>query len=181
MGGLVARSAHHTGTAAKHGWPRKLRRLVFLGTPHHGAPLERGGHWIDLLLEKTPYTAPFARLGKIRSAGITDLRHGSVLHEDWHGRDRFAHGEDPRRPVPLPEGVRCYAIAATTGKSAGDVGDSQPGDGLVPLASALGRHDDPCFALAFPKPNQWIAYDTGHLDLLSQPAVYERIRSWLAD
>jgi len=181
MGELVVRSAHHAGTAAQHGWPRALRKLVFLGTPHHGAPLERGGHWIDLLLEKTPYTAPFARLGKIRSAGITDLRHGSVLDEDWQGRDRFAHGEDPRRPVPLPEGVRCYAIAATTRKSAGDCGDRLPGDGLVPLASALGRHDDPRFALAFPEPNQWIAYDTGHLDLLSEPAVYERIRSWLAD
>jgi pimeloyl-ACP methyl ester carboxylesterase len=181
MGGLVARSAHHHGTAAQHRWPRTLRKLVFLGTPHHGAPLERGGNWINLLLEQTPYTAPFARLAKIRSAGITDLRHGSVLDEDWQGRDRFARGADPRRPVPLPDGVRCYAIAATTGRSAGDLGDRLLGDGLVPLASALGRHDDPGFALAFPPPNQWIAYDTGHLGLLSQPAVYERLRSWLAD
>ena len=181
MGGLVARSAHHSGTAANHGWPRQLRKLVMLGTPHHGAPLERGGHWIDILLEKTLYTAPFARLGKIRSAGITDLRHGSVLEEDWRGRDRFAHGETPRRPVALPDGVRCYAIAATTGKSAGDLSDRLLGDGLVPLASALGRHPDPRFALAFPPVNQWIAYDTGHLELLSKAAVYERIRSWLAD
>jgi pimeloyl-ACP methyl ester carboxylesterase len=181
MGGLVARSAYHTGTAAKHLWPRKLRKLVLLGTPHHGAPLERGGHWIDLLLEKTPYTAPFARLGKIRSAGITDLRHGTVLQEDWQGRDRFAHGGDRRRPVALPEGVRCYAIAATTAKSAGDLRSGVSGDGLVPLASALGRHDDPRLALAFPEANQWIAYDTGHLGLLNNRAVYERIRSWLAD
>jgi PGAP1-like protein len=181
MGGLVARSAHHSGTAAKHRWPRKLSKLVMLGTPHHGAPLERGGHWIDLLLEKTPYTAPLARLGKIRSAGITDLRHGSVVEDDWQGRDRFAHGADRRHPVALPEGVRCYAIAATTGKSAGYPGNRAPSDGLVPLASALGRHDDPRLALAFPEANQWIAYNTGHLGLLSHPAVYERIRSWLAD
>lgn len=181
MGGLVARSAYHSGAAAKHRWPRKLRKLVLLGTPHHGAPLERGGHWIDLLLEKTPYTAPFARLGKIRSAGITDLRHGSVLAEDWQGRDRFAPGKDPRRPVALPKGVQCYAIAATTATSAGDRRNRVPGDGLVPLASALGRHDDPRLALAFPEANQWIAYDTTHLGLLSHPAVYERIRGWLAD
>ena len=181
MGGLLARSAHYHGTAAQHRWPRLLRKLVFLGTPHHGAPLERGGNWIDLLLEQTPYTAPFARLGKIRSAGITDLRHGSVLDEDWQGRDRFARSADPRRPVPLPDGVRCYAIAATTGKSAGDLGDRLLGDGLVPLASALGRHDEAGFALAFAQANQSIAYDTGHLGLLNQPAVYERLRSWLAD
>ncbi len=181
MGGLLARSAHYHGTAAQQRWPRLLRTLVFLGTPHHGAPLERGGSWIDLLLEQTPYTAPFARLGKIRSAGITDLRHGSVLDEDWQGRDRFARGADPRRPVPLPDGVRCYAIAATTGKSAGDLGDRLLGDGLVPLASALGRHDEAGFELAFPPTNQAIVYDTGHLGLLNQPAVYERLRGWLAD
>jgi len=77
--------------------------------------------------------------------------------------------------------VRCYAIAATTGKSAGDLGDRLLGDGLVPLASALGRHDEAGFALAFAQANQSIAYDTGHLGLLNQPAVYERLRSWLAD
>ena len=179
MGGLVARSALHSGTVAKHGWPRRLRKLVMLGTPHHGAPLERGGHWIDLLLDATPYTAPFARLGKIRSAGITDLRHGSLLEEDWKGHDRFAHRQAPR-PVPLPEGVRCYAVAATMGKSEGDLGDRLLGDGLVPLASALARHDDPRLALAFPAAHQRIVYDAGHLDLLTHPAVYEQMRTWLA-
>jgi len=63
MGGLVARSAHHYATLGGLAWRGKLRKLVFLGTPHHGAPLERGGHWIDILLEATPYTAPLARLG----------------------------------------------------------------------------------------------------------------------
>ena len=115
MGGLVARSACHYGAAAGHAWLRHLRTLVFLGTPHHGAPMERGGNWIDLLLGISPYSAPLARLGKIRSAGITDLRYGNLTHEDWQGRDRFARG-DRRRFVPLPEGVRCYAIAATTAK-----------------------------------------------------------------
>jgi pimeloyl-ACP methyl ester carboxylesterase len=181
MGGLVARSALHSGTAAEHAWPRMLRKLVMLGTPHHGAPLERGGHWIDLLLEATPFTAPFGRLGRIRSAGITDLRHGTLLDDEWHGHDRFAHGDAPRRPVPLPDDVECYAIAATRGKSAGTLGDRVMGDGLVPLASALGRHRDPAFALAFPAAHQRVIYDASHLDLLSHPDVYEQIRSWLAD
>ena len=44
MGGLVARSACHHGLAAGPTWPKVLRKLVFLGTPHHGSPLERGGH-----------------------------------------------------------------------------------------------------------------------------------------
>jgi hypothetical protein len=180
MGGLVARSAHHYGTVAGHAWRRRLRRLVFLGTPHHGAALERGGHRLHRLFDQTPYTAPFARLGKIRSAGITDLRHGSLLDEDWHGRDRFAHGEDARRPVPLPDGVECFAVGATTGRSPRDLRGRLLGDGLVPLASALGRHRDPRLTLALPESRQWIACDTSHFELLSRPEVYERIHAWFA-
>src|SRR5262245_3405203 len=180
MGGLGSRSAHHYATLAGHAWPRRLRKLVFLGTPHHGASLERAGHRLHRLVEKTPYAAPLSRLGKIRSAGITDLRHGNLVDEDWQGRDRFAHGNDTRRPVPLPEGVACFTIAATKGKVAHDLPSRLVGDGLVPLASALGRHADPRFALAFPEANQWIACDTGHFGLLDRPAVYARIRDWLA-
>jgi len=179
-GGLVARSAHHYGTVAGHRWRRHLRKLVFLGTPHHGAALERGGHRLHRLFDRTPYTAPFARLGKIRSAGITDLRHGSLLDEDWHGRDRFAHGEDARRPVPLPAGVDCFAIGATMGSTPRDLRGRLLGDGIVPLPSALGRHRDPQFTLALPKSHQWIARDMSHFDLLSRPQVYERIHAWLA-
>jgi pimeloyl-ACP methyl ester carboxylesterase len=192
MGGLVARSAMHCGTLAGHAWPLHLKAMVFLGAPHHGAPMERGGHWIDVLLQSTPYTAPFARLGRVRSAGITDLRHGSTRDEDWHGRDRFAHGHDTRCPLPLPEGVACHAIAATATKARPDepavglVSDVGPrvtalsGDGLVPVASALGRHVDSRFALAFAPSNQAIAWGCGHLDLLSSPAVYAQLRQWLA-
>ena len=53
------------------------------------------------------------------------------------------------------------------------------GDGLVPVASALGLHADPRLALAIPASHRWIATSTGHLDLLSSPAVYERLRDWL--
>ncbi len=37
MGGLVARSACHHGRLARHAWLKHLDKLVFLGTPHHGA------------------------------------------------------------------------------------------------------------------------------------------------
>jgi hypothetical protein len=181
MGGLVARSAHHYATVAGHAWTARLRKLVFLGTPHHGAPLERGGHRLHHFVDALPYAAPLARLGRIRSAGITDLRHGNVLDEDWDGTDRFVHGDDRRRPVPLPAGVDCFAIAATTARGARGLRARLVGDGLVPLASALGRHREPRFRLAFPASHRWIARDTGHLELLSRRPVYERIRGWLGD
>jgi pimeloyl-ACP methyl ester carboxylesterase len=180
MGGLVARSACHYGALARHEWLRRADKLVFIGTPHHGAPLERGGNWVDMLLSTSAYSAPLARLGKIRSAGITDLRFGNLVDEDWNERDRFERGGDLRVALPLPEGVACYAIAATTGKTAGDLSDRLIGDGVVPLASALGRHANPRLALTFDESRQWVAYGTNHLDLLSQPDVYVQIKRWLA-
>src|SRR4051794_24031168 len=113
MGGLVARSACHAGERAGHRWRARLGSLITLGTPHHGAPLERGGHWVDRLLEVSRYSAPFGRLARIRSAGITDLRFGNVLDEHWQGADRFAQRSDRRAPLALPVGVACYAIAGT--------------------------------------------------------------------
>jgi pimeloyl-ACP methyl ester carboxylesterase len=180
MGGLVARSACLYGEAAGHSWRGKLRKLIFLGTPHHGAPLERVGNWVDVVVGKTPYAAAFGRFGKIRSAGVTDLRYGNLLDEDWQGRDRFAREPDPRRPVPLPENVACYAIAATAATSPGALKDRLLGDGLVPVMSALGRHKDPAKNLKFAPDRQWIACETGHLDLLSRRDVYERIAGWLS-
>ncbi|NTU78823.1 MAG: alpha/beta hydrolase [Chloroflexales bacterium] len=179
MGGLVSRSAWHYAAAAGHAWPRHLRSLVFLGTPHHGAPLERGGNWLNLLLGVSPYTAAFTRLGNIRSAGITDLRYGNLLDEDWEGHDRFAHVGDKRQPVPLPDSVRCYAVAATTGKAPGDLSDKLIGDGLVPVSSALGHHHDPHMALSFPESRQWVGYAMNHMELLDRPEVYAQLRQWL--
>ena len=181
MGGLVSRSACYYGAIAGHGWLRKLRKLVFLGTPHHGAPLERGGNWVDVILGKTPYTEPLARIGKIRSAGITDLRFGYIIDDHWQGRDRFAHSLDIRRPVPLPKDVLCFAIAVSTGKKMGDFRDRFLGDGLVQVGSALGRHEKSGLTLWFPEQRQWVGYGINHMELLSHPNVYKQIRRWLAD
>jgi pimeloyl-ACP methyl ester carboxylesterase len=179
MGGLVARSAIATGQALGLRWPGRVQDLAFLGTPQHGAPLERAGHGADWLLASNPFTAPFARLGQIRSAGITDLRHGHVQDADWRGRDRFASGADHRVPLPLPDGVRCFAVAATLAGQRSRVTERLTGDGLVPLDSALGRHEVPALRLEVPRERQRIVYRTGHLDLLSSPVVAAQLRDWL--
>lgn len=213
MGGLVARSACAHGARLGHDWFDRLDAIVFLGTPHRGAPLERGGHWFESLLEVSPYSAPFARLGRIRSAGITDLRHGTVLDANC-GSDRIdrangangaggangasganrangasgasgadrgpAPSADTGEIAPLPRQVRCLAIAGTLGSRGGDLKDRLVGDGLVPLASALGRGGRSHRSL-FARDSQWVSYETSHLDLLARPAVYRRLRQWLAD
>ena len=177
MGGLVARSAVAQAQAAGLAWPQRLSRLVFLGTPHHGAPLERAGNWLHRVMDISPYVAPFTRLSRIRSEGITDLRHGNLLARDWQGASRFDHG-DLRLPLPLPEGVECFAIASTAG--APDSAGSVLGDGLVRVDSALGRHKRQAMDLGLDKAHTWVGHGIHHLDLLCDPAVYRRLLGWLA-
>ena len=119
MGGLVLRSAMaHGGTGAK------LSRAVFLGTPHLGAPLERAGNWITTIAELNAYSAPFAQLARLRSAGIRDLRHGSRAPLEWEGQ--------------------VFAVAGELGRSGTD--------GLVPVDSALGAGVLECAeAIALPR------------------------------
>ncbi len=152
MGGLVARSACDHARDAGHRWLAWLGKLACLGTPHHGAPLERAGNLVEVLVGVSPYAAPLARLGGIRSDGIKDLRYGLQ--------------------APLPERIACFAIAGRSGRLLGD--------GLVPVASALGHHDDPRLELAFPREHQHVVDGCDHLGLLSSPAVFERLAGWLA-
>jgi pimeloyl-ACP methyl ester carboxylesterase len=169
MGGLVSRSACHVAEEAHQVWRKKLRALITLGTPHHGAPLERGGNWVDVLLGVSRYSAPLAKLGHLRSAGVTDLRYGNVLDVHWEGRDRFAREGDPRGELSLPEGVRCFAVAASLGPGRGD--------GLVPVDSALGRHEK--LSLLFPEAHCFTVMNASHLDLLDRSEVYAKLVEWL--
>lgn len=181
MGGLVARSACFYGRAGRQAWLGKLRHMVFLGTPHHGVPLERAANRLGAALDAHLLTAPLARLARLRSAGITDLRHGYLVDEDWQGLDRFAHAHGLGRAIPLPRAVQCYAIAGTTGGRPGDLRDRLLGDGLIPLDTALGRHADPARVLDFGARRTAIACGVHHFELLSHVVVYERIRDWLSD
>ncbi len=177
MGGLVARSAIHHGALMQRGglrWPVRVNDLVCLGTPHQGAPLERAGHGVDLLLSAAPYAAPLARLGKVRSAGINDLRLGNILSTP-SGDD----GTHRCAQVSLPDSTRCFAVAASLGPATGDLKGKLLGDGLVPVPSALGQHHEHGRRLAFAPECQAVVHETGHLDLLSSTEVYGLLRQWL--
>ena len=174
MGGLVARSACHYAAADRLAWLPLLSKMVFLGTPHHGAPLEQAGSVIDFLLGATPYSAPLARIGLVRSAGIQDLRHGNLIDENL-GRKR----PNASQQVSLPAGVKCYAIAAVQGDSTQRMRNKVLGDGLVPVDSALGQHLGASHSLGFPPDNTCVLPHMNHFDLLSRDEVYQQLLTWL--
>ena len=152
MGGLVARSACEHARLADAPWLDRLRHLVFLGTPHRGAVLERAGKRVDGLLRLSPYTAPFVALGGTRSAGIQDLGHGRVT----------ADGS----PAALPAGVACHAIAGSLRRG---------GDGLVSVASALAQRGPGLGPM-----DTVVIRNAGHLALLDHGEVVVALKRWLA-
>lgn len=165
MGGLVIRSA--IAQAGRRRWLKRLQRLVTLGTPHQGAPLERGGQQVQQLLNVSAYSRPLALLAARRSAGIRDLRHASLLEAD----------AGKASVLPLPDGVACYAVAATTTKKPSGSPARWLGDGLVPVASALGQHRSAARRLAFT--DTALFTGLGHLALQTDAAVLQQLQHWL--
>lgn len=184
MGGLVARSACYYAESEAEDynssqWLEHVQSLVTLGTPHHGAVLERGGKLVDEILGAHPFTEPISWLGKIRSKGVTDLGYGNVRDEDWLG---CCGVDDFRKPTPLPKSVRCLAIAGVLGDMNSSsnrlLADNIRGDGLVSLASALGRgHSHATLNLEFEE--EQTIFGQGHVGLLSSEEVHDAMLSFL--
>jgi pimeloyl-ACP methyl ester carboxylesterase len=175
MGGLVARSAAHQAAASDLAWVAKLRHVVGLGAPHHGAPLERAVGQGARAMAKLPETAPFATWLNRRSVGIKDLRHGAFIEQDWAGVDPDGCLDDRRTASEFLHGVHYYAVSATLSRAPrGPLAH----DLLVQHSSACGAH--PIRPLRFEAHRTLHLGGRHHFDLLSDPLVYERLRTWLA-
>ena len=178
MGGLLMRSACYYANKTRQEWLQHCKHIIFLGTPHHGALLEKGGNWLNTMLKVSPYTEPFTKITNIRSCGITDLRYGNIVDEDWNQHQRFEHSQDQRVLVPLPENISCYAIASTTSEKQDSlIADSIVGDGLVTVNSAFGVHKER--DLNIPEQNRWLGRKINHNQLLENKEVYQVIKNWL--
>jgi pimeloyl-ACP methyl ester carboxylesterase len=179
MGGLVTRSALFYGEEEQKSWTNLTKKIVFLGTPHHGSHIERKGNYLDLILESVPYAKPFAKLGKIRSAGVTDLRYGNLVDEDWQDKNRFELKKDYKKHIPLSENIEFYSIAAVFGKEKSYLKNRFSGDSLVSVKSALGKHKNSTKNLDFKKENTFTVYENNHSDLLSNPKISKILKKWL--
>ena len=177
MGGLVARSACHYAQREGHRWTGAVRHVFCLGSPHLGAPLEKGVNALGWALGRVPETRPLANVLNVRSAGIKDLRFGSCAEEDWCECDPDELLTDRCHDVPFLPGARFYFVAATLSRRPGDPLGAILGDLLVrvPSASGAGRRRQIGFAI---EDGHHVGGVT-HFDLLNHPAVYEQIRGWI--
>jgi pimeloyl-ACP methyl ester carboxylesterase len=178
MGGLVARSACHTASERGDRWVRLVRHAVTLGTPHTGAPVEQAIQVASAALGALPETRPFAGLLRRRSAGIRDLRQGSLVDEDWRDRDPDALRAAACREVPLLDGATHHFVAATVTRGAEHPVGRLVGDWLVLYPSACGRSRTR--RIPFRVEDGLHVGGTHHLALLNHPQVYARLREWLA-
>jgi pimeloyl-ACP methyl ester carboxylesterase len=177
MGGLVARSAGCQASERGHAWGRRVRHVVSLGTPHMGAPIAQGVHYAAHALHAVPETRAFGRFLRRRSAGIRDLRRGSLVDRDWDGCDPDALRAAACAEVPLLDGAtHCFVTATVTRSERHPVG-RLIGDALVLSASASGRSRTR--RIPFRAEDGMHVGGAHHLALLNHPAVYAKLREWL--
>ena len=161
MGGLVARSACDQAAAENLSWLQPTRMVICLGSPHRGAPLAKLGHLTTAALHLSKVTAPLGKIAAARSVGVKDLRDGLRAQEER------------TRAAATASGVAYRFISANlTGNPDHPLGHIL-GDGLVTLGSAavpVLSDDVESVRLG----------GLGHMALLNEPRVYERIRRWLA-
>jgi hypothetical protein len=150
---------------------------VYLGTPHHGAPLERAVEAGTRLLRRLPEAAPVAATLDLRSAGIRDLAHAALTDADWPGTGPGAPSGPPGTRVPLHDGARHHAVAASLGTGPRDPRAILLGDLLVWPDSAHGRH--PERPVGIPDADCHRLDGLTHFDLLNHPAVDALLTGWL--
>jgi triacylglycerol lipase len=179
MGGLVIRSACYYAEQESLSWLARVTRAFYLGTPHLGSPYEKAGHLLSVALGvvDNPVVRLVQSLANLRSAGVKDLRHGSLLDEDWQGRDLDARDTERPHSVPLQQKIAHYLVAGSLRPSDKDVLTMLLGDALVRLPSAT----DPARRAGLPAEHIAVLPAIHHMMLAHSPEVYARIRHWFGE
>nr|WP_225953295.1 alpha/beta hydrolase family protein [Kibdelosporangium phytohabitans] len=167
MGGLVARSALHQAQQQAAPWLPKVTRLVCLGSPHVGAPLERTVARMAAVFGRFVITSPLSRLLALRSDGIKDLAQGYLHKTQWQT------GTSPTEPQDsdLPVHVRQYFVTVTLSRSEGSLYGRLVGDLLVLPSSSGDRNQS--------AEHQWFG-GMHHLHLPRHDRVYNAVHHWLS-
>lgn len=180
MGGLVIRAACHSGSSDSASWVPLVRRIVYLGSPHLGAPLELAATAASVALRRLPETRAWGDALASRSVGIKDLRYGDIRAEDWAElADLDAWRSEPSDCAPLLDSAEHYYIGATIGRRPDTVAARVIGDALVPWTSASGTGRRRRLALEIDRGRHLGGLH--HFDLLNHPRVYAVLRDWLTE
>lgn len=175
MGGLVTRSACHYG--AGNAWTGRVRHVVYLGSPHAGAPLARGARAVAWLLDKLPETRSFGALMDA-SPGIRDLRFGYVVEEDWADCDSGTCLDDHTTDLPLLASATHHVVSAAVARNPSGPAAKIVGDLLVQPASAHGRGRDRA-PVPFEREHRHHHGGLHHFDLLNHPQIEATLRACL--
>jgi pimeloyl-ACP methyl ester carboxylesterase len=178
MGGLVSRSAAHIAALEEMAWVQHVRKVISLGSPHMGAPLEQAVHYAAFGLSRLPETRMISTFLRRRSSGIRDLRQGSLVDADWRDKDPEVLRAAACEEVPLLEGATHCFVSATVTRSARHPLGRMIGDTLVLVPSASG--ESRTRKLGFEAEFGLHIGATHHIALLNHPAVYEKLQAWLA-
>ncbi|MFW2381310.1 MAG: lipase family alpha/beta hydrolase, partial [Acidimicrobiales bacterium] len=178
LGGLVIRSASHSADLENRRWVRFVRHVICVGTPHLGAPLERGVNRLVPLLARIPETQPLASFLHERAAGVKDLGDGVFTTDEYHGDDPDEYLAHRRTEVPfLTNATYCFVGATVTRDRHHPIGHLV-GDLLVRYPSASGS--DEHRNIPFELEHGAHVGGVNHFDLLNHPTVYRHLRRWLA-
>lgn len=174
MGGLLVRSACHVASlAGASSWLPRVRRVLYVGTPHLGAPMERVGRFVSRVLRAIPdpYTRLVGEVADLRSDGVKDLGDAALRAGDRGIRS-------PMHPVPLLASMQHYLVAGSL--------STDPrlaalfGDAVVPLGSATDGGSIDAATFALPPSHVRIVHGKSHVDIAHDAAVYEHLRQWCA-
>jgi triacylglycerol lipase len=199
MGGLVARSAtqyalRSDASTDNDNWIRATKRIIFLGTPHQGSYWECAGNILTCALDHVPITKGAAKLAKLRSHGIQDLRYGYTLEEDWNATTSTtdqqeqqdastwsAWMQNTKQPhqEQLLEWVQYHAVTGTIMSDPQHPISLLLGDGLVSKASAEGRSAQPGYTLNFTSTREFPGIHHNRLQCCWE--VYVQVKEWMAN
>jgi len=174
MGGLVARSSLYAGQSADHDWINSVNHLVALATPHFGSPIEKGAHVASQLLTSAAATRSLGEFINDRSAGIKDMRHGTIRSTDHSEHPESSQGDHVEVEPPL-EGIRQHHVVGVVTDSTSHPLGFLVGDLVVRVDSATGVSSTGHVASA----NVRVFGGLDHLGLLHDGAVRTQIREWL--
>lgn len=168
MGGLLIRSANHMASKSpeKFSWAEKVKRSVYIGTPHQGAALEHLGYWATRATKAVPkeYVQVIGDLLATRSQGIQDMRHGKIAE----GGDDILHFS--------PQQTHYFISGEMIGSNKNHWLSKFLGDGLVNRDSAHARQLIPDGVSG----ESCHFEGLGHLALARSPKVYTQLKEWLA-